>query len=343
MFQKLSHRALLFLSMCGVVISPRAYAVNWADYELGEFYPISDAEDPTVTKASEAVVRFKGATGFIISPDGYILTNYHVWDGFGDSGKVYRQKTEEGYKEVLSVTLVAKDQEHDMALYKAEAKDLPFVPLRLNPVKVGEDVFIIGHPDGKPLRVSFGKILAKDITISGRPSVEYSAQTWWGSSGSPVFDKQGNVVALHWGWDSQGLSNGRLTGVPVSKLAKAIPEVGEIAKKSARPAFAKLAQCEEASRYSIVTTVLEEDAVLSKGRSLNHLSLSLESNRGACQKDVVSVTYKLHPTFPNPERGGDSAKEGFPIEIFAWGMFEVEAEVTLQSGAKIIVPGYVSW
>ena len=334
----------LFPRLCGLfalTLCSQAFAVGFRDYTLGEFYPLSAVDEEVVTDAAEAVVYFKGATGFIVSPDGYILTNYHVWDGFGDSGTVYRHKTEDGYKEALSIKLITKSETYDMALYQTDARDLPYVPLRTSPVVVGEEVFILGHPHSKPLRVSFGEVLAKGINISGRPSIEYSAQTWWGSSGSPVLDKEGRVVALHWGWDAEGLSHGRLTGVPIALMAKAIPEVEDLASNSGHaPKTPALTQCQDASLFSLETATVKTP---SKKNKHYELQLSLTSKHVACAAAVSSVTYQLHPTFPNPARPGDASTKGFPLRISAWGMFPLTAEVSFSDGSSLVVDGYVSW
>ena len=53
-----------------------------------------------------------------------------------------------------------------------DARRFPHIELRHTPVKRGEQVFVLGHPDGDPLRASFGTILADGLTIAGRPSLE---------------------------------------------------------------------------------------------------------------------------------------------------------------------------
>ena len=334
----------LVSQLCGLfalTLSSQVFAVGFRDYTLGEFYPVSEVEEEVVTKAAEAVVYFKGATGFIISSDGYILTNYHVWDGFGDTGKVYRQKTEDGYQEALNIKLITKSEKYDMALYKTDAKNLPFVPLRTKAVTVGDPVFIIGHPHSKPQRVSFGKVLAKNINISGRPSIEYSAQTWWGSSGSPVLDQEGRVVALHWGWDAEGLSNGRLTGVPIALMAKDIPEIEALASnKALTPKEPVLTQCADAALFSLSTSLVKAP---SKKNKHYELQLSTQSTSPTCAAAVSSVTYTLHPTFPNPERQGDATSQNFPLKISAWGMFPMTAEVAFTDGSSVVIDGYVGW
>ncbi len=208
----------------------RALAVSWSNYQLGQYYAVEDATDPVIQTAANAVVWFGNATGFVISPDGYILTNYHVYAGWGSAGYVQLEVNRSGYRQRLYIQLVTASAAYDMALYKASgASNLPYIPIKTTAVSPGTDVFIVGHPNGWTQSVTFGRILANNLYIEGRPSVEYSAQTWWGSSGSPVVDRQGRVVALHWGWDSQGTSNGRLTGVPMDQMARAIPLVGQIA------------------------------------------------------------------------------------------------------------------
>ncbi|GIW71978.1 MAG: hypothetical protein KatS3mg102_1520 [Planctomycetota bacterium] len=206
-----------------------AAARSWSSYRLGEFYDVETVTDPVIRRAAEAVLWFGNATGFVVSPDGYILTNHHVYQSFGTRGTVWRHWTSRGYRQSLDVELVTASRTYDVAVYRARASGLPFIPLRTTSARIGEDVFIVGHPNSRAQEVSFGRVLATGLVIAGRPSIEYSAQTWWGSSGSPVCDRQGRALAIHWGWDAEGLSHGRLTGVPFDLMARALPPIAQLA------------------------------------------------------------------------------------------------------------------
>jgi hypothetical protein len=223
--------AVLFgsLALGGALVAPDASAVSWNDYRLGDFYDISQATDPAVRAAGHAVVFFGNATGFLISPEGHVLTNYHVYQSFGNSGTVYVEWTSQGYVRTLHLQLVVARADYDMALYKAQVTGAPYLKIDTSAPYAGEDVFIVGHPNSRSQEVSYGKVLATGHTISGRPSIEYSAQTWWGSSGSPICNRAGNVIALHWGWDEYGTSTGRLAGIPFNLMARGVSQIGQIA------------------------------------------------------------------------------------------------------------------
>lgn len=223
--------ATFALSLAGA--APAALAVSWNDYKLGEFYDISQASDPAVRNVGHAVVFFGNATGFIVSPEGHVITNYHVYQSFGNGGTVYVEYTSAGYRRTLALSLIFARPDYDMAMYKANVTGIPYVRIDPSAPYVGEDVFIVGHPNGATQEVSFGKVLRTTQVLphslpSVFHSVEYSAQTWWGSSGSPVCNRAGNVIALHWGWDANGVSTGRLAGVPMFEAVRAIPELARV-------------------------------------------------------------------------------------------------------------------
>lgn len=223
--------AVLFgsLALGGSLLATAASAVSWDDYALGSFYDISQATDPAVRTASHAVVFFGNASGFLISPEGHVLTNYHVYQTFGNAGTVYVEWTSRGYVRQLTLSLVVARADYDMALYQANVTNTPYLPIDASAPFPGEDVFAVGHPNGKSQEVSYGRVLATGHVLSGRPSIEYSTQTWWGSSGSPICNRAGNVVALHWGWDQDHVSTGRLAGIPFNLMAQGVPEIAQIA------------------------------------------------------------------------------------------------------------------
>ena len=315
--------------------------MDFGDYRLGEFYDPSEVTEPVVSRAARAVVSFQGATGFEISPDGYILTNHHVYDSFGRSGTVKLARTRSGHSGRLKVRLILADEAHDVALYKADTvpeKGLPWLPLRLSPARLGETVFVVGHPSAKPQKVSLGTVLARDIVISGRPSVEYSAQTWWGSSGSPVLDTAGRVLAIHWGWDADGLSNGRLTGVPFHVIHRALPRITAHAGR-AKP---QLARCERPGTWSLVTEAVDYAVGRSRdgGRSLDQLVVKVSAPE-SCMRALSGVTYHLHPSFQRPTVEG-ARSAGFPILLGAWGFFKARAELMLKDRSEPLqVAGWV--
>lgn len=315
--------------------SPPAKAAGFSDYQLGEFYPLDEIDDAVVHEAARAVVRFPSASGFIVDPDGMILTNHHVYESFGKRGTVWRRWVGDGSEQALKVELVSKDAEHDVALYRVIDANgpLPFIELRDSPVERGEKVFVLGHPSGDPLRASFGKILADGLTISGRPSIEYSAQTWWGSSGSPVLDDRGRAVAIHWGWDSTGISNGRLTGVPATKFAK-LDGFDDLGRADAA------GSC-EASGWSLASTLVDAKARKNAGgRWLDRVELRPVHREPGCEATLDAVTIRLHPTFKDPVSRLDP---GEALTIYSWGFFDATVELELDDETVLRFVDRVAW
>ncbi|EDM79822.1 protease, Do family protein [Plesiocystis pacifica SIR-1] len=321
---------------------PAAAAADFHDYTLGDFYSLAKVEESVVHDSSEAVVRFPTASGFFVDPDGLILTNHHVYESFGDSGRVWRRWVGDGSEQALEVELVTRDREHDVALYRvtdpAKAGPFPFLELRDTPVHHGEAVFVLGHPRGKPLRASFGTILADELTIGGRPSIEYSAQTWWGSSGSPVIDEQGRAVAIHWGWDSKGVSNGRLTGVPAVKITD-LPGFTALGRADAPPTL-RPSEC-DAHGWALRSNMVREAARQNdSGKWLDQVEVRALHPTPGCADQLDSVTYTLHPTFADPVEtlDGDAA-----LTLYTWGSFDATVKVRLDDGGSVTFVDRVSW
>lgn len=135
-------------------------------------------------------------TGFIISEDGYILTNDHVVDG-ADEIKV---KLADG--RVFSGTVRGLDQKLDLALVKIEAgKQLPVAKLGdSDKLRIGEWVMAIGNPFGLEQTVTVGIVSAKGRVIGAGPYddfIQTDASINPGNSGGPLFNVRGEVVGIN--------------------------------------------------------------------------------------------------------------------------------------------------
>ncbi len=135
-------------------------------------------------------------SGFIISDDGYILTNYHVVAG-ADEIKVRLSDSRE-FKAVLK----GGDEKLDLALLKIDAKGhLPVAPLGdSDALEVGEWVMAIGNPFGLGQTVTAGIVSAKGRVIGSGPYddfIQTDASINPGNSGGPLFNSKGEVIGIN--------------------------------------------------------------------------------------------------------------------------------------------------
>ncbi|MGR3723789.1 DegQ family serine endoprotease [Abyssibius alkaniclasticus] len=134
-------------------------------------------------------------SGFIISADGYVVTNNHV---IADADQI---EIELFSGEVFSAELVGADPRTDLALLKIDAGfDLPFVPFGDSDVmRVGDWVLAIGNPLGQGFSVSAGIVSARNRTLSGNYDdfIQTDAAINRGNSGGPLFNMQGEVVGVN--------------------------------------------------------------------------------------------------------------------------------------------------
>ena len=134
-------------------------------------------------------------SGFIISPDGLILTNHHVVDG-ADEIKVHLTDDREFNAKVL-----CSDAKTDVAVIKIDGKDLPCVKLgNYKDVKVGEWVAAIGAPFGLENTVTSGIVSAKSRNLPSDqfvPFIQTDAAVNPGNSGGPLFNMKGEVIGIN--------------------------------------------------------------------------------------------------------------------------------------------------
>ena len=138
-------------------------------------------------------------SGFIISEDGYILTNNHVVAGMDDvKVKITIPGDHNEYKAVVK----GVDEKLDLALLKIEAKEkLPFAPLGdSDRIEVGEWAMAIGNPFGLSQTVTAGIISAKGRVIGSGPYDDYiqtDASINPGNSGGPLFNLSGEAIGIN--------------------------------------------------------------------------------------------------------------------------------------------------
>jgi serine protease Do len=134
-------------------------------------------------------------SGFIISDDGYIVTNAHVVDG-GDTVKVHLSDRRE-----FNANVVGSDARSDIALLKIDADNLPIVTLGdSSDIDIGQWVLAIGSPFGFEHTATQGIVSAVSRSLPDEsyvPFIQTDAAVNPGNSGGPLFDLDGEVVGVN--------------------------------------------------------------------------------------------------------------------------------------------------
>ncbi|MFI5398922.1 MAG: S1C family serine protease [Candidatus Binatia bacterium] len=141
---------------------------------------VLDASGDTISQGS----------GFIVRPDGVIVTNWHVLQGA--SAAIVILSTRERFDRV---SLVDGDSVADIAILRIPGFGLPALATRSSVPSVGERVVVVGSPLGLTKTVTDGIVSASRI-ILGREVVQVTAPISPGSSGGPVLDASGRVFAI---------------------------------------------------------------------------------------------------------------------------------------------------
>ena len=147
---------------------------------------------PNSPRGHEAITG--QGSGFLISRDGYAVTNNHVVQNAEkvqvttDDGKSYTAK------------VIGTDPRTDLALIKVEGDNFPFVNLAESSPRVGDWVLAVGNPFGLGGTVTAGIVSARGRDIGAGPYddfIQIDAPVNKGNSGGPTFDVDGNVIGVN--------------------------------------------------------------------------------------------------------------------------------------------------
>ncbi len=134
-------------------------------------------------------------SGFIISNDGYVITNHHV---VKDADEIIVKLSD---RSQLIPEMIGRDPRSDIALLKLEGDNFPSVTLGdSDAVKVGQWVLAIGSPFGFDASVTAGIVSAKGRSLPSEnyvPFIQTDVAINPGNSGGPLFDLDGNVVGIN--------------------------------------------------------------------------------------------------------------------------------------------------
>ncbi len=184
-------RAASILAIIAILVIGLTAVVQYQNKRGGTIDLVSLAN-----KTSDAVVLIQvfdsakneiaTGSGFFVSPDGLLITNWHVVEEAASAAA----KTKSG--QILPIKgAIGLDRENDLAVLMVEGANLPFLTLGQSGVlKTGDRVAVIGSPIGLEGSLSEGIVSAK------RQWLQITAPISPGSSGSPVFDAKGSVIGV---------------------------------------------------------------------------------------------------------------------------------------------------
>jgi len=165
-------------------------------------------------------------SGFIISPDGYVLTNHHVIDG-ADSVTVRLSDRRE-----FEASIVGSDEQYDVALLKIEASDLPVVKVGdSDKLRPGQWVVAIGSPFGLDHSITAGIVSALGRNTGGAqqryvPFIQSDVAINRGNSGGPLLNTQGEVVGINSQiFSSMGGFMGISFAIPINLAMNAVEQI----------------------------------------------------------------------------------------------------------------------
>ncbi len=183
------------------------------------------------TSASSGASEESEGSGFVISKDGYIVTNAHVVDA---GGKVYVSFSNNDKKEA---TIVGKDESTDVALLKVDESPDALVPMTLgdsSKMQPGDEVVAIGNPYGYERTITEGIISAthRSIQAPDNSTITNALQTDaainHGNSGGPLINMQGQVIGIASQIDSQSGVNANIGigfAVPINTVTAVVAKL----------------------------------------------------------------------------------------------------------------------
>jgi len=160
-----------------------------------EFFERNMPQQPRSPRGDRQREAMSLGSGFIISSDGYVLTNNHV---VADADEIIVRLSD---RSELQAKLIGTDPRTDVALLKVDGKNLPTVKLGdSEKLKVGEWVLAIGSPFGFDHSVTKGIVSAKGRTLPNDtyvPFIQTDVAINPGNSGGPLFNMKGEVVGIN--------------------------------------------------------------------------------------------------------------------------------------------------
>lgn len=181
----------------------------------------------------QAVQTASSGSGFIITKDGYIVTNYHVISGGTDVEVTLNNGT------TYPAQVIGGDEDYDIAVIKVDPGETELQPVVIgssDSLSVGDDVIAIGNPLGElTFSMSEGIVscLNREINVDGTPfnMIQITAAVNSGNSGGPLFNIYGEVVGIVSAKYSSSSSGASVEGlgfaIPIDDVLSMIKDIME--------------------------------------------------------------------------------------------------------------------
>ena len=270
-------------------------------------------------------------SGFVLTADGYIVTNNHVVADANEGSIVVQFYSGEEYP----AAVIGTDSMNDVALLKIEAEGLQTVTVGdSDEIEVGETVEAIGNPLGEltfTMTAGYISALDREIDTDGTPinMLQTDAAINSGNSGGPLFDMNGNIIGV----TTAKVSGTTETGVSIEGLGFAIPindvlrvvydlqQYGRVRGRAYLGVTLQNLDAQVAEIYSLpsgpqVVTVTEGSCSEKAGLQPHDIILEFDGREINTYSDLVSALSK--------HRAGDTVK----MKLYRAGA-EIEVTLTL--------------
>ena len=281
----------------------------------------------TVNFFGQTTTSAASGSGFVLTQDGYIVTNYHVIeDAVDDSSVTVTVSFADGGK--YTAALVGGEKDNDVAVIKIDATGLQPVTLGdSDQLVVGEDVYTIGNPLGElTYSLSDGLVSALDrliTTTSTNPTTGQQETTTLnvlqtncdinpGNSGGPLFDGYGNVVGIvtaKYTQSSSGVSaEGLGFALPINDVKDIIQDLIEHGYVTGKPYMGVMvtsvpdyAQHYGVSAGAYVESVAEGSCAQKAGLQVNDIIIAIDDT-------AIDSSTALTAALSSNYKAGDTAK-----------------------------------
>ena len=197
----------------------------FGDEEVPEIFRRFFGDPRQFQQPQQPQERISGGSGFIISADGYLLTNHHVIDGADEINVRLKDRRE------FKAKLIGSDQQSDVALLKIAATSLPVATLGdSSKLKPGQWVVAIGSPFNLDYSVTAGIVSAVGRNLGDQqryvPFIQNDVAINRGNSGGPLFNLAGEVVGINSQiFSNTGGSIGLSFAIPIDYANKVVSQL----------------------------------------------------------------------------------------------------------------------